>query len=448
MTRKKNVGRKSIPTWRLINNIKHALNDPESPYQKRRRLNDENAVIAANQREHNNATSMPKKRKRRSRRRSHEEIEESSTNQPDHNINHLHSANSNTTSIKSEHSEKGLAALQQTVKDLEHQLEAQKRESKKRISDLLLRMKALKEMAINGSEPLYHCVPMHGHNGTKNRKYSEKCYNLRDQIMQKYGNQDGRMAVEVNDNPYYPRSARELSMLKRLVLEYLRENELDVSVTELSIGGVRMECDSVLEEFVIAKPHHIPALIGQKGLRAKRDIPRNTIIGQYTGVTYLKEEYQLIFESSSEGYLRNMYAFDLVVDVIDEDHEEKEVALVLDGYALTQMIGESGHLMRINDCRLDIENAQPSDNDRKFENVEMLECKVNGWPIVLAVTRKNIKAGEELFAFFGAEFGSAMRGWDENMKFRHRVRMCLDSQVMKEERDALVNDHHDTCNAD
>ena len=349
--------------------------------------------------------------------------------------------NVKSTKIKLEPDDTENASLRQRIKDLEYCLDAQKRESDKRISDLLLRMKAFKEMAIKGSDPDYSSVPMHIHNETKNRKYSEKCYRHREKVMQ-YNNDQVVLQVVKKQH------SRKSTGFKTAIKDFLSANGdgvavLDQSLANLVISGLQYEVDEVLEEFVIPKPHRISALIGQKGLRAKMDIPLNTCLGQYVGVNYLKQEYLQIFENSSEGYLRNMYAFDLKVDV-----DGKEVELIVDGYALIQMIGESGHLMRINDCRLDIHMEQPSNDDRKFENVELVECKVNGWPVIFVITTKAVKAGDELFAFFGAHFGVAMKGWDDNDKWRHRIRMRLDAQVMVEERDALVHDRHDVYDSD
>ena len=341
----------------------------------------------------------------------------------------------NAATIKSEHDEKEFISMRQRIEYLEYQLDAQKRQNQRRISDMLLRMKALKEMAIKGSDPLYDSVSMHSDNKTKNRKYSRNCHQLRKKVMHR---DDGNMVLTLD-----LRDSRKSRRFQKAICEFWRANSnlngvLDHSLAELVIAQESYDVVEVLEEFVISKPHRIPSLIGQKGLRAKRNIPRNTCLGQYVGVTYLKEEYLQIFENSSEVYLRNMYAFDLKVDV-----DGKEVELVLDGYALTRMIGESGHLTRINDCRLDIHQPRPTNDDRMFENVEIVQCKVNGWPVVFVVNSKDINAGEELCAWFGENFGDAMKGWDENMKWRHRIRMCLDSQVVDEERDALINDPHD-----
>ena len=394
--------------------IKMEIHD-ESPSHKRRRLNDQ---MSTNQQLHNNNTNT----------------HESSGDE--------YCTACNARKIKLEYGQKEFAAMRERIEYLEYQLDAVKREKHKYISDMLLRMKALKEMAIKGSEPLYGSVPMHNNSRTKNRKYSEKCYQLWERVMDR---ESGQIVLEVVNAFEHSRKS---IVFKKAINKYLIANGNTVevlgrSLAQLLIEGQQCEVDEVLEEFIISKQHRILALMGQKGLRAKLNIPRNTCLGQYVGVTYLKEEYVQIFENSSEGYLRNMYAFDLNVDV-----DEEEVELVLDCFALTRMIGESGHLMRINDCRLDIHQPRPSNDDRMFENVEIVECKVNGWPVVFVVTSKDINAGDELCAWFGENFGDAMKGWDENMKWRHRIRMCLDNQVMDEERDALVNDRHDVYDSD
>ena len=341
----------------------------------------------------------------------------------------------NADKIKLEHDEQEFISMRQRIEYLEYQLNAQKRQNQRRISDMVLRMKALKAMAIKGSDPLCDSVSMHHDNKTKTRKYSRNCHQLRKKVMHR---DDGNMVLTLDLG-----DSRKSRRFQKAICEFWRANSnlngvLDHSLAELVIAQESYDVVEVLEEFVISKPHRIPSLIGQKGLRAKRNIPRNTCLGQYVGVTYLKDEYLQIFENSSEIYLRNMYAFDLKVDV-----DGKEVELVLDGYALSRMIGESGHLIRINDCRLDIHQQLPSNDDGNFENVEIVECKVNGWPVVFVVSSSDINAGDELCAWFGENFGDAMKGCDEKMKWRHRIRMCLDSQAIDEERDALINDRHD-----
>ena len=125
-----------------------------------------------------------------------------------------------------------------------------------------------------------------------------------------------------------------------------------------------------------------------------------------------------------------------------------KVDLVLDGYAMIPMVKESGHLMRINDCRLDIHQPQPSDDDREFENLRIVQCTVNGWPAVFMVTSKDIGAGDELFGWFGEDFRDAIKSLDQNMRLRHEMRMCMDDSELKEEKDALVNDYHEISDSE
>lgn len=237
----------------------------------------------------------------------------------------------NGSSIKSEQ-EQELINLKKTMQDLQDRLHGQTAKVKKlekRNRNLLLRMKGLKEKVIEGRDPLFDRVKMHNENGSKNLKYSEKCYQLRKQVMQQYD--EGQIVLQVVDPGHsHSQSPRERSMLKRVISEYLRENVttnaygLDISTPRLSVGGSILDFDRVLEEFVISKPHRIPVLVGQKGLRTKRDIPVNTCIGQYVGITYLKEEFEVIYDGSSQRHLRNTYAFDQVVNVVEDGNSASD----------------------------------------------------------------------------------------------------------------------------
>merc|ERR1712150_54310 len=58
----------------------------------------------------------------------------------------------------------------------------------------------------------------------------------------------------------------------------------------------------------------------------------------------------------------------------------------------------------VNDCRADIDKHKLSKEDERYYNVEYVGMKVNGWPQTYLVTRRDIKAGEELMTFYGKEF--------------------------------------------
>ena len=59
----------------------------------------------------------------------------------------------------------------------------------------------------------------------------------------------------------------------------------------------------------IEKHSRIKALDGQNGLRAKTDIPKYRVLGQYLGVEYLEREYEDIFSGTEEGSKHELYSF-------------------------------------------------------------------------------------------------------------------------------------------
>ncbi|ETO13329.1 hypothetical protein RFI_24051 [Reticulomyxa filosa] len=67
--------------------------------------------------------------------------------------------------------------------------------------------------------------------------------------------------------------------------------------------------ENVVEPFLIHE-HFIPALNGQKGLRAKCDIPSNVVLGRYQGVEYLQPEWYEVYALSRNEKIHDLYAFD------------------------------------------------------------------------------------------------------------------------------------------
>merc|ERR1712187_586523 len=111
---------------------------------------------------------------------------------------------------------------------------------------------------------------------------------------------------------------------------FLNENEENVVVPQLlidKIGDVAMNNNDdtdddnytlkmqteVMERYKIINHRRVSALNGQFGVRAKMEIPKHTVVGQYIGVEYLESEFHSAYSGTPENELKNIYAFTLSV---------------------------------------------------------------------------------------------------------------------------------------
>merc|ERR1712187_380067 len=94
----------------------------------------------------------------------------------------------------------------------------------------------------------------------------------------------------------------------------------------------------------------------------------------------------------------------------DGDHgdhgsdEFEEVKMIIDGYGLREMVTAekkrnsptqySAHLLYINDCRADISNEHPTEEDAQYWRVDFVNAEVNGFAMVFVVARCDVKKGE------------------------------------------------------
>merc|ERR1712228_955470 len=194
--------------------------------------------------------------------------------------------------------------------------------------------------------------------------------------------------------------------------------------------------NEVLSVFSIDEEHRMNVLIGRKGLKTDCNIPKNTVLGQYVGITVTKQEYKQIFEHSNQYTLRNQFAFDQSVNVPlncnDKDAKRQKIELVIDGFGLEEIENESNHICKINDCRLDIINCKnPTNDDENYHNVDFVQCEVNGWPMIFIVAIKNIKKNQELFGFYGENFGEAVEDQKSVEAFRRSLEILLDTKLLK-----------------
>ncbi|ETO28132.1 hypothetical protein RFI_08998 [Reticulomyxa filosa] len=92
-------------------------------------------------------------------------------------------------------------------------------------------------------------------------------------------------------------------------------------------------------------------------------------------------------------------------------------------------------VMFVNDCRLNIELTQPTNEDKKYENVELLLCYLNGWPSLFACTTRDITKNEELFFFYGRQYNDALvenEKWPElQLSLKHYIDHKIEKLIGK-----------------
>merc|ERR1719385_619162 len=91
-------------------------------------------------------------------------------------------------------------------------------------------------------------------------------------------------------------------------MTYLKSGSSDSDVAE------EVHLSAVIEKFEISEHPRIPVLNGQFGIRARRDIPCSTCLGQYIGGELLQDAFDKIFDGAGNEYDHNLYSFDQEID--------------------------------------------------------------------------------------------------------------------------------------
>ena len=78
-------------------------------------------------------------------------------------------------------------------------------------------------------------------------------------------------------------------------------------------------------------------------------------------------------------------------------------SLIIDAYDC------ANRLVMVNDYRKDILNENSKLNSRKMINAEWVSVYLSGWPYMILVAKKPIKAGSELLSDYGKEYWQSFR---------------------------------------
>lgn len=182
------------------------------------------------------------------------------------------------------------------------------------------------------------------------------------------------------------------------------------------------------------------ALDGQFGLRAKVDLAAMTVLGQYVGVEYLEDEFHAVFSGTQEDAMKNIYAFTLSVgDDPTNSKMKKQSAgarsgpkIVIDPLGLdANGNGLKPMVMMLNDCRTDISKAEKTKEDERAENVLFAKVSLNGWPSIFVITKRDIKAGEELLGFYGNDYWDALKAKELQQRIANRTQNLIDNSIIR-----------------
>ena len=198
-----------------------------------------------------------------------------------------------------------------------------------------------------------------------------------------------------------------------------------------------MKQSEIIEVETIRQCQRWPSLIGQQGLRTKRHIAKDTVIGEYYGREYLQNEVDLLSPKSGWDHITtNEHAFYEVVTgqftkqqieemerveidefppskrrrvEVDELNNDNQSTELLQRAQFQVFIDGLHHptpsmMIKINDCKLNLSQRFASEEDLEFMNVVLKTVRHEGWPKILAITTKDVAAGERLWTDYGEQF--------------------------------------------
>ena len=272
------------------------------------------------------------------------------------------------------------------------------------------------------------------------QQYHDKCQQLKEYIEIQYDSEE-ITHVEINKDKQY-----EKAIDQYLEVNSKEDSDDEILLMRVNVYAKRFKQLSVIEVYQIESHPRIPALNGQNGLKAKSDIRKGTILGEYFTVFALASDLEKLQGTHVYNKI-NEYGFNANVDVKisqeqakyflltpkqehkpkqeddafgfempprkrqklnyhnhnhneikddDGDMFERTLKLVLDGYSSTK----KSILLNMNDYRTDLAIDHPEERE-KYMNVRFVTVYVRGWPRIFAVAIKDIKAGEELLTYYG-----------------------------------------------
>merc|ERR1712129_376437 len=111
--------------------------------------------------------------------------------------------------------------------------------------------------------------------------------------------------------------------------------------------------------------------------------------------------------------------------------------VVLDAYS----VSNRSPLTYVNDGRNNIRRCLvPTDEEKRFINIEFVTALVNGWPRTFGVTTRAIGQNEELFAYYGVDYGLYQASHGRFIRRQHRVKNDIEQILDKNHIDIVELD--------
>ena len=253
--------------------------------------------------------------------------------------------------------------------------------------------------------------PNYGHIKTSKSpwmiEWTEKVKMLYDQQTMEYEEDEDIIHIEQHDIE----QDRNISkVIKTSLIKYLEidGNRKEFRNPTIIIDKKQYERNDIIERRVLDDNYPIPALRGGYGtLTNTRNIPKNTIIGEYMGSMTTEDEWTEIFADSRKDISNRSYVFSFEVTT----NEGIERIFIDPIESIMDKGDDPMVLLYITDIRTDIMIKEPTKRDKKRENARFLVVKVNGWPRVFVITTKNIPKNREILIDYGEGFCDLL--WDQ-----------------------------------
>ena len=226
------------------------------------------------------------------------------------------------------------------------------------------------------------------------------------------------MAIEIND----VRSVQLTYNIEEWVLkqsDLWRNNERD---GQIKIGNRWYRTPDVLGIQRIgpnSNNRHEPNLVGQIGIFAKKDIPSDTVIGEYTGVYGLEQEFERRYSHTTKYAQHVAYLYGVQTKSGTNIHIDARAILPSDQDNWIQKEQELQYVMMamMNDGH---QNVRRYDDPAPAVNSRFTNIHVNRFPQAIAITTKRIRRGQQLFVEYGKRFWTHMSRYEERERvIRH-----------------------------
>ena len=199
--------------------------------------------------------------------------------------------------------------------------------------------------------------------------------------------------------------------------------------------GYTVPLNEVVGQRIVRECQHLKILEGQSEAYAKVDIPGSIILGQYVGNEMLHNEYLEVYSGTTEEmeHLTYMHGEQLLLS------NGREIDIDIDGIA----VGKSSPFLYINDGRRNMREKETAADQQRM-NTEFVSVLCNGWPLILVMTTKSVKAGESLWINYGPRYGLVLDEqaliYDQKKKAIRSVDQILRGIDLEEERPLQIFD--------